>query len=170
MSFKASDVQSAKLAARVVLDDCRICLARLEAEDDHAAFRINWVAMCALLRAVGHVLKDVDKPTASDTTKAAINARWNAWHTADPAHAIFRDFIKKERDAVLKEYEFGYGEEVVELVLESVETGQIQCVELPSGLYRPHSSSPTGDEDSRDVVQRAIDWWDVELSGIEATL
>lgn len=168
MSFKAGDVPGVGLAARVVLDDCRVCLMRLEAEDDHAAFRINWVAMCALLRAVGHVLDKVDGPAGSEARRSLIAQKYRAWtKSGDPAHAVFREFIDDERNAVLKEYRFGYNEAVVQVALESVETGEPMVVALPPGIYRPYDAGSFGDIDTRDLALEAIEWWDRELKDIE---
>ena len=47
-------------AARRVLDDCKFILAKLEDEKDDQQWRIHWVAVVTLLRAVGHVLTKVD--------------------------------------------------------------------------------------------------------------
>lgn len=45
------------MRARMVLDDCRTVLEWLDSAADERSFRIYWVALVALLRAVGHVLE-----------------------------------------------------------------------------------------------------------------
>src|ERR1700677_4833567 len=100
MTFGAGDVQG--LAARVVLEDCHTCLKRLEDEDDNTLFRINWVAMCAMLRTVGHVLSKVDRSRVNTVAKKLIDKKWKEWKTL-PSHSIFPKFIEDERNAVIKE-------------------------------------------------------------------
>lgn len=169
MTFRASDAKGASLAARIVLADCRVCLSRLEQEDDHTSFRINWVAMCAMLRAVGHVLNKVDGPAGSEARRALIADKYRIWtKSTDAVHAVFRDFIDNERNAVLKEYRFGYNEALIQVELHSVESGERVVAALPPGVYRPYDAGHFNGVDTRDLALEAIEWWDRELKEIEA--
>ena len=58
-------------AARKVLDDRKFVLSKLEDEAGDHPWRINWVAVVTLLRAVGHVLTKVDGQT--EMIRAALN-------------------------------------------------------------------------------------------------
>ena len=90
--------------ARNVLEDCRTALRLLEDEKDLQRWRIHWVAALALIRAVGHVLGKVDG--ADPATAALAKAAYKKWKSDAPEHEIFREFIERERNFILKEYEF----------------------------------------------------------------
>ena len=86
------------LAARRVLRDAyraRHELAKAFKSEGAATRRLRWVAVITLLRAVGHALDNVDGRRSS-AMKEAAKAAWTRW----------REFIKRERDVVLKEYRF----------------------------------------------------------------
>lgn len=89
--------------ARLVLEDVRAAakeLPRLQAgPHDEPTIRRRWIAVMALLRAVGHVLKEVDYKS-SDALARAINQKW-----AEPKPIIHTEFIDKYRHAVIKRYE-----------------------------------------------------------------
>ena len=83
------------VAARRVLADCVAALERLEDERDEQHWRVLWVGAFALLRAVGHVLWNVDGriPQAREAIKAA----YGSWKAKQPEHVVFREFIERER-------------------------------------------------------------------------
>ena len=85
-----------------VLADCQLALTLLEEETDNQRWRVHWAAAVALVRAVGHVLDKVDGNDAS--IKLAAGAAFRRWKGNDPAHAIFRELIERERNNLLKEY------------------------------------------------------------------
>lgn len=162
-------------AAREVLDDCRLALAMLEEETDLARWRVQWAAAVALLRAVGHVLDKVDGRDA--TVRRLANEAYKRWKGDAPDHEIFREFIEPERNTVLKEYRFRHHplEEVgLATVLEQRDpvTGEtIQSAEifhLSDNIYRPFQEGWRQGDDARDVLSDAIDWWETELSAIDA--
>ena len=64
--------------------------------------RRRWVALVALLRAVGHVLEKVDGPVGCQARRQAIASGYQALKRTE----IFNDFIESQRNSVLKEYEF----------------------------------------------------------------
>jgi hypothetical protein len=90
--------------ARTVLNDCRTALQLLEEETDLQRWRIHWVAALALIRAVGHVLDKVDG--RDPQVSAAARAAYKKWKSEAPEHEIFREFVERERNSILKEYEF----------------------------------------------------------------
>jgi hypothetical protein len=163
--------------ARKVLDDCRVALQLLEEETDLQRWRIHWVAALALVRAVGHVLEKVDGADAAISGIA--NAAYKRWKSTAPEHEIFRQFIERERNIMLKEYEFNTHplEEVRVLVQTQVQRvsdgrpGELSGV-FPIGdnIYRPLLDGFREGDDARDVLSDAIDWWESELSGIERAL
>jgi hypothetical protein len=89
--------------AREVLGDCERVLDVINADMSTELWRPRWAGLVALLRAVGHVLKEVDTKT-SDAAREVIESEWKK---LDPKPDIFSKFIKAERDNVLKAYEIG---------------------------------------------------------------
>lgn len=149
--------------ARKILRDLQMAHDLLETEESAERFRLHWVAAVALCRAIGHVLQKVDSNT-SPQLKTAISQIYDSWKAEPEAHHIFFEFIEDERNAVLKEYEFGFL------------SGPVDLVVLPSGftstlednLFCPLSSGRFAGEDCRDVLELAINWWQVQLSQIDA--
>ena len=91
-------------AARQVLDDCEAALEMLEDEKDEQRWRVLWAGAMALVRTVGHVLRNVDGKDPG--IRPAVNSAWDRWNAAKVANAIFWEFIQKERNKILKEYRF----------------------------------------------------------------
>ena len=92
-------------AARKVLSDATVALDRLQTETDPDRWRVCWAGGVALLRAVGHVLLNVDQRANVELGKVA-DAAHRRWKSADPSHIVYRDFILEERNNILKEYRF----------------------------------------------------------------
>jgi hypothetical protein len=162
--------------ARLVLEDCRLALTLLEEETDLPRWRLHWVAAIALVRAVGHVLEKVDGK--SQAVRAASQSAFSKWKSDAPEHKIFREFIERERNTILKTYEFNLDpSEEVELVLVSnlkrVSDGAIvqsaQVYPIGENIYRPLLDGFREGDDARDVLSEAIEWWDEQLSFIEGT-
>ncbi len=88
-----------QLTARLVLEDCRAALADLrQVGNERALFRRRWVAAITLLRAVGHVLYNVDRGR-DEIHRRVID---ELWATGQPP--IFTEFISYARDLTIKEY------------------------------------------------------------------
>ena len=122
--------------------------------------RVHWVAAIVLARAVGHVLLNVD--AANNPAIAAANeARYTEWKAHPDAHKIYWDFIRAERNAVLKEYEQNWQFEST-----YVAAGD-ELFELDEGLYCAISEGPYAGADIRDALDLAIDWWEAQLDIIE---
>lgn len=89
--------------ARLVLEDAKAAADELPSGEsgpsDESTMRRRVVAVMALLRAVGNVLKDVDGRT-SDALRRAVNEKWK-----EPKPLIFTEFIDGYRAAVLKRYQ-----------------------------------------------------------------
>lgn len=162
------------IKARMVLDDCRLALQLLEDEADLRRWRIHWVAAIALVRAVGHVLDKVDGN--SPAVRAASRAAYKRWTGGAPEHEIFREFIEKERNTILKEYDFNlHPEEKVEVVipvaLQRVSDGEMlkggAVFPLDENIYRPILDGFREGDDARDVLTEAIEWWEAELDDID---
>ena len=161
--------------ARLVLEDCRCALELLEAETDLRKWRVHWAGALALIRAVGHVLDKVD--AASDPQmKAITRSAFKEWKGNSEGHQIFRDFIERERNSILKEYQFNLHplDEVdvaVRIKLQSADGGetlyQDHIFPIGDNIYRPLVDSYREGDDARDVYSEAIDWWTNELDKID---
>ena len=164
-------------AARRVLGDCKAALRMLENEEDDRRWRVLWAGAMALLRTVGHVLRNVDGE--HPRVRPAVDAAWARWKGDRSSNAIFWEFIEEERNNILKEYRFS--------VLDSTEVGlgvvavqgdqdsgyaasHVTPVALGENLYRPLVDGFGMGEDARDVYGEALRWWDAELTHIEAAL
>lgn len=151
--------------ARFVLEDCKGALAELRDGVQGPEWRRRFAAAVALLRAVGHVLKNVDSDVSPEA-KAAIEAEWQALNSTKPdpkdpytctcyAH-IFWSFIEKERNNILKEYRFNAGQSVT--------------VPIPSGVTTysyPMNSEPLAGPDQREVIRKAIQFWEDYLDRVD---
>jgi len=155
------------LRARLVLDDARLAHQQLDSVLDPPRFRVFWAASCALLRAVGNVLESVDNK-GSVQRSAAIDAAWVRWKTDRQTHAIFWEFIKAERDLILKEYamRIDIGEQRV--VSRDPISGQESVETLGPEYYIPLTEGPFAGMDARELVRDALHWWDEQLTSIEA--
>lgn len=163
--------------ARLVLEDCRLALQLLEDETDLRKWRLHWVAAIALIRAVGHVLDKVDGK--SPAIRMASRAAYKRWTGDAREHEIFREFIEKERNIILKEYDFNLhpGEEVqvaIPVTLQRVSDGMIveaaTVFPLNENIYRPLMDGCREGEDARDVLSEAIEWWEGELAAIDRSV
>jgi hypothetical protein len=155
--------------ARRVLADCEAALEMLEDERDEQRWRVLWVGALALVRAVGHVLGNVDGriPEARDAIKAA----YGSWKSKQrPEHLVFREFIDRERNNILKEYRMNVlDSSEVAVVAGDSEAGYTTDT-LDENLYRPTEEGFGVGEDARDVYREAIGWWDEQLARLEAVV
>ena len=161
--------------AREVLSDCTAALELLEADTDDTRWRVHWAAAVALIRAVGHVLAKVDG--ANETVRKVADEAFRRWKSDDPEHHIFRDFIERERNNLLKEN----GTDVHPLTnvalafqFTAIPVGSGEPVlvrdvaEIDENIYRPMIDGPWEGNDARDVLSLAIEWWLRELDAIDA--
>jgi hypothetical protein len=161
--------------ARAVLSACEQALTELEADPPHELWKLRWFTAVALLRCVGHALKNVDRVSGEASIKTAIDDAWSRWQADKSANAIFWDFIEEERNRALKEFTFGAGRGVV--------------IEPPTGRFvrgregkwihvNPDeegrswhtytiTKGPFTGQDQRAVVRQSIQWWEEQLDQID---
>lgn len=163
--------------ARLVLEDCKLALQLLENETDLRRWRLHWVSAIALIRAIGHVLDKVDGK--SKVVKDASRAAYARWTGSAPEHEIFRGFIERERNTILKEYDFNLhpGEAVevaIPVTLKRLSDGALvqaaTVIPIDNNIYRPLLDGFREGGDARDVLSDAIEWWERELSAIERSI
>ena len=161
--------------AREVLQDCRLALRMLEADQDDESWRVHWAAAVALIRTVGSVLDKVDGDLDA-AIKAASNTRYREWRTGTGQNEMFTEFIEKERNNLLKEYKTDVHplpeiQMALQTTLRRVSDGApltvSDIVELDKNIYRPILDGPWEGDDARDVLSAAIDWWQRELNLID---
>lgn len=145
------------LQCQQVLDDSELALELLEQESDPQRFRLFWLAAVAALRSVGHVLHKVDAASSVEY-KRAVDAGYRRWKDDRQKHKIFWLFIEDERNSVLK----GADPSVYPISHElAVDPGFVY--EVGFDIFAPMLRGPWEDEDCREVIREAIDWWHSEL-------
>jgi hypothetical protein len=153
------------LASRIVLADCRRAVEKLEETISDDDFRLYYVAAIALIRAVGHVLHNIDAPRSPQLAQS-INEAFKDWKSHKEAHPIFWEFIEAERNNVLKEYEIGYQQGSVNVVIPGVSGRQFA---LDENLFRPLTEGSFAGDDVRDILLSAISWWEAQLARVEGS-
>jgi hypothetical protein len=89
--------------------------------------------------------------------KEAAKAAWTRWRQNPRHHLIFHEFIKRERDVLLKEYRFTTGRVTVGEPVKAAETIGPSAVLLIGD--RSYSAL--------EAVDAALAWWEAEISQIE---
>lgn len=143
--------------ARVVLDDCKVVLDSFTEGIQGAEWRIKWVSVVALLRAVGHVLRNVDNnKTINPKLSMVIEEQWEILNRSKPKPIIFWQFIEEERNNVIKEYKLGAGQGVT-----------IDLASKKATYSYTMTTGPFIGQDQREVIRNAIKWWETYLNTID---
>jgi hypothetical protein len=105
------------------------------------------------------VLEKVDAPKTA-IASVAIAKAYSRWKSDIEGNAVFWEFIKEERDNVLKEYVVGFSSDPVNVVLggKSYLIDDLLFCSILDGRF--------AGQDCRDVLDQAIDWWEKELDAI----
>ncbi|WP_429910808.1 hypothetical protein [Glycocaulis sp.] len=157
--------------ARLVLQDAMYVRDKLELETGHIEWRLNWVLAVVLLRVVGHVLDKVDGAN-NVATRTAARDFYQSWKSGEK-NAIFRDFIERERNTILKEYSSDVTEGPVPVMAYLQSHDGFDVVRqflIEENLYRPMGSGAYEGEDGRTLLDEAIAWWAQQLDAIDETL
>lgn len=159
-------------AARVVLQDVIYVRNILEDEPRQVEWRLNWILAVVLLRSVGHVLNNVDGASSPEVKRLAnkLHAEWKKDH---PGHAIFRDFIERERNSIVKEYQFTMTAGPVPIIATIAQEDGFDTIRqalLEENIYRPMGDGPYQGEDGRTMIDDAIAWWKMQLDYIDRTV
>jgi len=152
------------LKARQVLDDCRFALTKLALAEERQEYRVMFLATIALCRAVGHVLKEVDRKQSTGA-KQLIDAQYKLISDSKKdLKNIYWHFIKAERDLLLKQYQCNYDDGPLDLCT---------CDDIYSivDMYScAMKQGPFQGVDSIELLRQAIEWWDTQLIEIERRL
>ena len=145
---------SMELRARLVLEDLRAAAGELperpEEPQDETTIRCRVVAIMALARAVGHVLRYDDRKS-SQAVRAAIDKKWQETQNEKPP---IWSFISGYRAAIIKRYEHPDGD--FEIIM-GTEFSVLE-VDLPAF---------GGPITFNGLVQMAINFWEDYLAEIE---
>jgi hypothetical protein len=159
-----------KLKAEVILQDLKWAIAAHSDSLQGEEFRISWFGIIGMLRAVGHVLNNVDS-SQSDRLRTIIERRFQEIRASKPKPEIFWHFIEFERNRFLKEYEHGIdrGTKLGPIerdggneVYINVDHGRSQGARFssPSGeFFSVISSGYFKGRSDRDVAKEALNWW-----------
>jgi hypothetical protein len=145
------------LTARRILRDCEFAIRNVPSGSvGQIQWRHGWFAAVALLRAVGHGLRNEDAGR-SQYLNEAIEATWQRWKTNFYSSQIFHGFIEDERNTLLKKYEFVNERKVYTIRSDGVE-----------GAAHDHLVLIDGRVVTPDAALRvALDWWRSEINRIE---
>jgi hypothetical protein len=162
--------------ARVVLQDAKFAISSHTVDLQSESFRISWISVITLLRAIGHVLEKVDA-NRSPEMKLAISSKWCELKSTKPDPEIYWEFIEKERNRFLKNYQHGIqrsitakGPEcrgkksVIKFDVANSRGGRVTTTELPSSTI---SNGVFSGRNERDVAWEAYDWWCKYLDDID---
>jgi hypothetical protein len=125
----------------------------------------------ALLRAVGHVLENVDAKS-SPAMKKAVQEEFRALRDTKPEPRIYWSFIREERNNILKEYGFTARQNVTVrpgTTGINLNTGEEWEVAPSLTTLYDHvmGAGPFAGHDPRDLVAEAIEWWGEHLDRID---
>ena len=151
-------------------EDCKVAAAEIKDGVAGREWRTKCIAAVALLRAVGHTLRNVDAQRDPDLEKL-IEEACRKLASTKPDPKIFWEFIEDERNSILKEYRMTAGQGVTvrpgALHL-NLKTGEEWAEPgLPTLFHYAMTSGPYMGLDQRDFLKEALDWWDAYLLDLE---
>lgn len=159
--------------ARVVLQDARHAIMNHNDELQAEAFRVSWFSIVGLLRAVGHVLDKLDK-LSSPEMKHAIESKWADINSTKPNPKIYWEFIDKERNRFLKNYEHGITRTLTIPGSTKGFTLSVDCGNSRGGQLSPGSKLNSYISDGefkgryeKDLAIEAYDWWGNYLDEVD---
>lgn len=154
--------------ARLVLSDAELVRERLEDERDEREWRLDWALNVVLLRTIGDVLHKVDG-AADSLVKQASRELYSRWNEGDE-NAIFRHFIKQERDSIVHEYRTAMSEDPIAIVnvAAALSKNPVALTDiLDENLFRPMDHGIFAGQDGRDLIDDALEWWRVQLDEVD---
>ena len=135
-----------KLRAEVVLNDCKLALSKFDGQLIDDEFRLNLVLNLALLRAVGHCIKN--EVGIRDTLFATKSTE-----------SIYNNFIKDYRDEILKNYNSSVDWSLISI--NDDDSYEVKYL-ITKGTYE--------NKDVRHVIAEAIEWWERYIEELKIKL
>lgn len=119
-----------------------------EEEIEYGDWFVPWIAGLALLRSIGHVLVKIDGKS-SERHKEIIANAWDSWKTEAISRDVFFNFVEKERNNILKTFEFG-----------------ARIEQAKDGIRLMYGD----DDDALELYRTAVYWWRYQLESMEFQL
>lgn len=99
------------LSSYRALSDGRLGIANLEKKLDEARFlasdwKIIWIGTCTILRTAIDLFQRDSGACISNRLRAEIKSEWDAIKREKDKHSIFWNFLRKERDSIIHEYDW----------------------------------------------------------------
>lgn len=159
--------------ALVVLQDLKHAIRGYDCSLQAESFRISWLAVVSLLRAIGHVLDKVDAKT-STALEYAIARKWGRLKDSKPEPVLFWGFIESERNRFLKEYVHGIQRTATVPTLVPGVSATFDLANSRGGTISPLpppnsflSSGPFAARNEKEVAWEAYEWWVEYLQDVE---
>ncbi len=154
--------------AKIVLDECRDYLQELRQKPMGKDWKRKWKAAMTSLRSIGNVLQNKDSKISSKMKEVIQNK-----HQEMKDDDIFKDFIKKERDDLLKENETSAGQAIAITLTETVYLNRTK--QTPKQDTKPPevkvkyviNKGIFEGQNPIDMYEKAINWWDEYLDDID---
>lgn len=161
--------------ARVVLQDCKFAVVKHTNDLVGEDFRISWISVVTLLRAIGHVLEKVDAKQ-SPAMKQAVYQKWGELQQSKPEPYIFWDFIEEERNRLLKNYEHGITRRMtlpslqhgIRLSVDMANTRGGTCWAPNAEIESYISSGRFEGMSEQKIAWIAYEWWETYLDEIDS--
>ena len=159
--------------ARIILQDLKKAISLHTESLQSEEFRISWVAVVTLSRAIGHVLSKTDS-TQSEELRRAIEEKWNELKRTKPEPKIFWELIDKERNRFLKEYTHTVSRTLTiptindTVIVADLGNSRGGSLSSPNGNYESIINS--GEFRGRTEVElagEAYDWWESYLNDVD---
>lgn len=151
--------------ARIVLQDAKHAILNHSKTLQSESFRVSWFAIVGLLRAVGHVLINVDAK-ASPVMSRAIDEKWQQLQSSKPEPEIFWGFIRYERNRFLKDYEHSVSRSLTVPALVADCHIVVDGANSRGGEFTPGAEfdsfivdGPYAGCYEKDVAWQAHEWW-----------
>jgi hypothetical protein len=149
------------LASYRVCQDCRYGLQRLkEGEITYSAWKIEWAGICALLKTSIHLMHAKDaKSCLPEVLRTELRNAWNDLLNNKDKHPLFWEFIHRERNNIVKEYEFSAYQGIIKPdgttrsprgLLALMEEGEKEALLIKNGYYK--------DRQALEVLDEATQW------------
>lgn len=96
------------LSSYRVCGDCRYAITGLEKErPSFSSWRVQWAGICSLLKTSIHLLGQKDaRACLPPVLQKSLKDAWEELRTRRSEFPLFWEFINKERNNILKEYDF----------------------------------------------------------------
>jgi hypothetical protein len=158
------------LRAREVVADAVVAIEDFEAAAGTAYWRTRWVAVVAILRAVGHVATGLDA-VGDENLRSAIDSEFVELQRTKPEPTIYWNFIVEERNRVLKEMTLGARLNITVrpgIAWHDVKTGETGGSEGEPTTYDHFMQGGIYDgRDPRELCREAVAFWNRYLNRVE---